>query len=353
MKSKALFSALILVITTVLASCGGGGYQPLPATKTHYAYEYFDTVSVFSSYLGDSDEDFEENCEELETILGKYHKLFDIYYEYSGINNLRTVNSFAGVKPVEVDRGLIDFLLYAKEMYSLTDGEVNIMMGAVLRLWHDCREDADFDPENARIPTEEELALAGAHISIDSLVIDEENSTVYITDPDASIDVGALGKGYAAELAAEHLREKGVTSYVLNVGGNICAIGKKTDGTNWTTGITNPDKTSDGKFVVRISLEDTCIVTSGDYERYYVADGVKYHHIIDKDTMMPAEFFTSVSIITKDSALADALSTALFCMSYEDGLQLVNSLGDVEVLWVDREYKTYMTDGFAGLVINE
>lgn len=352
MRLKTALIALILTIATTLASCGGGGYQ-LPKTKSHTAYGYFDTVSIFSSYLGDTEAEFRENCTELEAILDKYHKLFNIYYEYEGINNLRTVNIKAGREPVKVDRELIDFLLYTKEMYTLTGGEVNIMMGAVLRLWHDCREDATENPKDARIPSEAELFSAAEHISIDALVIDEEASTVYITDPDASIDVGAIGKGYAANLAAEHLRKKGVTSYVLNIGGNICAIGTKTDGEPWTTGITNPDRDSDSSFVLRMRLSDTCLVTSGDYLRYYVFDGKEYHHIIDKDTLMPAEHFSAVSILTSNSALADALSTALFSMSYEDGLKLVDNLGGVEVLWVDREGRTYMTDGFRTLVIDE
>ena len=340
----ALCLALTLFVTAFFSGC---------APRTHKAYEYFDTVSVISSYLGDTKAAFDANCREVREILEKHHKLFDIYYEYSGVNNLRTVNIAAGKNPVTVDRELIDFLLYAKQIYTLTDGEVNIMMGSVLRLWHDCREEAIYDPAAARIPTEAELAEAEKHVSIDALVINEAASTVYISDPEASIDVGALGKGYAAQRAAEHLRDKGVTSYVLNIGGNICAIGEKAEDTPWVTGITNPDRDSDEPFVLRISLSDTALVTSGDYERYYVYDGREYNHIIDKDTMMPAEHFSSVSVLTSDSALADALSTALFSMSYEDGLKLVETIGDVEVLWVDKEGSVRMTDGFESLVINE
>ena len=351
MKRIAIVIALILIAISVLALCEGGG-AVLPEPQTKYVNTYFDTVSIFSSYLGDSKEAFEENCDELENILCKYHRLFNIYYEYSGINNLRTVNIAAGKEAVKVDRELIDFLLYAKEMYSMTGGEVNIMMGSVLSIWHKCREDAEDNP-NPKLPTEAELAEAGKHISIDALVIDETASTVYISDPEASIDVGALGKGYAAQLAAEHLRNKGVSSYLLNIGGNICAIGTRTDTTPWTTAITNPDRSSSDPFVATIALSNMCCVTSGDYQRYFFADGKKYHHIIDKDTMMPTEYFSSVTVLTKDSALGDALSTALFCMSYEDGLKLIETLEGVEVLWVDREYRTYMTDGFSALVINE
>ena len=355
MKRIAPILALLLIAITVLASCegGGGGCSPLPKTQTHYIYEkYFDTVCIFASYLGDSEEAFDRNCDEIEAILEKYHKLFNIYYEYSGVNNLRTVNKAAGKNPVTVDRELIDFLLFAREMYALTGGEVNVMMGSVLSIWHKYREDAEGNT-NPTIPTEAELAEAAKHISIDALVIDEEASTVYISDSKASIDVGALGKGYAANLAAEYLKNKGVSSYLLNIGGNICAIGAKKDGSPWISGITNPDKSSREPFVAKIELSNTCCVTSGDYERYFYAGGKKYHHIIDKDTMMPTEHFSAVTVLTRDSALADALSTALFCMSYEDGLKLIETLEGVEVLWVDREYRTYMTDGFSTLVINE
>ena len=158
------------------------------------------------------------------------------------------------------------------------------------------------------------------------------------------LDVGAIGKGYAAEMAKDFLIEKGVSSYVLNIGGNICAIGEKTNGNGWITGITNPDKTSEEAFVCRVVIRDISLVTSGNYERYYVVNGVNYHHIIDPETLMPANYFSSVSIFAEDSGLADALSTALFCMSYEDGKALAESLG-VDVIWVKENGEVLMTDG--------
>lgn len=138
-------------------------------------------------------------------ILGEYHRLFDIYHEYSGENNLCTLNRNAGGESIEVDRKLIDFLVYAKELYETTDGKMNVMMGSVLSIWHDLRTAAGDDPASARIPTDEELQTAGEHTDISALEIDEENCTVRISDPDASIDVGALGKGYATEMAARWL----------------------------------------------------------------------------------------------------------------------------------------------------
>ena len=311
-------------------------------------FSFFDTVSYVYSYAGDSEADFTENCDEVAAILEDYHHLFDIYYEYSGINNLRTINLGAGGEPVEVDQRLIDFLLYAKELYTLTGGEMNIMMGAVLRPWHDSRSAASDDPQNARIPTMDELTEANAHTDISLLEIDDENNTVRISDPLASIDVGALGKGYATEMAAKRLQELGVTSYVLNIGGNIRIVGTKPDGSGWRTGVKDPQDPD--LYAIYINLANTSCVTSGVYERFFTVDGVRYHHIIDKDTLMPSEYFTSLTVITEDSGLADALSTALFSMSYEDGVKLVESLDGVEVLWIYSDGEMKMTEGFKALV---
>ena len=312
-------------------------------------FTFFNTVSKIYTYAGDSDEAFDENCKEVAAILEEYHRLFDIYYEYSGINNLKTINQNAGKDPVTVDQKLIDFLLYAKELYTLTDGEMNVMMGAVLSLWHDCREAAITSPASAAIPDADKLNTAALHTDISLLEIDEVNKTVRITDPEARIDVGALGKGYATEMAAQYLKSKGVDGYVLNIGGNIRIIGHKPDGSGWGTGIKDP--ANPNQYALKITIANTSCVTSGDYERDFVVDGVKYHHVIDKDTLMPSAHFSSVSIITENSGLADALSTALFTMSYEDGLALVNKIGGVEVLWIKGDGTQYRTPGFEALIM--
>lgn len=311
-------------------------------------YTFFDTVSYIYSYAGDSATDFEANCEGVAAILEEYHNLFDIYYEHSGVNNLKTINLNAGKEPVKVDEKLIDFLLYAKELYEITDGEMNVMMGAVLSLWHDCRTEAAASPADARIPTSAALDAAALHTDISLLEIDKENLTVRITDPEARIDVGALGKGYATEQAARYLRDNGADGYVLNIGGNIRIIGHKPDGSGWGTGIKDPADTS--HYALQLTIADTSCVTSGDYERYFFVDNVKYHHVIDKDTLMPAAYFSAVTIITPDSGLADALSTALFCMSYEDGLALVNKIGGVDVLWIESDGTQHRTEGLTRLI---
>lgn len=306
-------------------------------------FQYFDTVSTITSYKGDTQEEFAKNLEVVQEVLWEYHQLFDIYYEYSGINNLCTINKMAGGEPIFVDQKLIDFLLYAKEIYTITNGETNVMLGSVLKLWHDARTTATNDPDNKYVPDMKVLEEANLHTSIDLLEIDDENNTVRITDPKARIDVGALGKGYATEKLAQTLEARGCTSYVLNIGGNLRIIGTKVDGTGWNTGIKNPKDQS--TYSLYLNISDVSCVTSGDYERYYMYEGKKYHHITDKDTLLPSEYFASVSVLVKDSGLADALSTALFSMSYEDGKALVEKIGNVEVIWVLYDGTVLYTDG--------
>ena len=345
-KARLILLILTLALPLSAISCKRDAE---PMTKTYY--EYFDTVCHVSSYGNESEEEFSDRCAELEALLKKYHRLFDIYREYEGVNNLATVNKNAGVSPVKTEPELVEFLMYAKDIYTLTDGEVNVAMGAVLSLWHDHREAATSDPKSATLPTDTELAEAAKHIFIDSLIIDKKACTVYINDEKASLDVGALGKGYVAERAAEALSAAGVSSYVLNFGGNIRAVGSKPDGEGWITGITNPDPRSSQAFAARVMLSDTSCVTSGSYERYFTVNGKNYHHIIDRDTLYPAGYFTSVSVITKDSALADALSTALFSMSYDDGLALCKKIGAVEVIWVEHDGTLLMTEGINAILI--
>lgn len=331
---------LVVGLLVFMTGCPSTSNTGNPKPRGLMQFSYFDTVSYVYTYAADSDEAFEKNAEEVFGILGYYHQLFDIYHEYSGVTNLCTINKNAGGEAMEVDSELIDFLLYAKRLYGITGGEMNVMMGSVLKIWHDARTAGTY------VPDMDKLTAAKALTDISLLEIDEENNTVRIAKAGASLDVGALGKGYATEKAAERLENEGVTSYVLNIGGNIRIIGTKPDGSGWRTGVTNPHNKD--TYANYINISDISCVTSGDYERFYTVEGKKYHHIIDKDTLMPSDYFSSVTILTNDSGLADALSTALFSMSYEDGLALLENIPDeVDVLWICKDGTQIMTNGFA------
>lgn len=307
--------------------------EPKLEKFSEYSFDYFDTVTTITGYA-DSREAFDKIAKDILSELGEYHRLFTIYHSYEGMENLRTVNElFGGAhRTVTVDRKIIDMLLYAKEMYELSHGKMNVAMGSVLSIWHEYRKESIDDPDSAELPPMSRLAAAAEHTDIGALVIDEENSTVTLTDPKTTLDVGAIAKGYAVEMIAQALEKRGVTGYVINVGGNVRTIGNKPGGAGWTVGIEDP-LGGDG-YIAYLSLSGESLVTSGSYQRYYIVDGKRYHHIIDPETLMPADFFVSVSVLTKNSALGDALSTALFCMTLDEGSALVESLDGVEAEWV-------------------
>lgn len=314
--------------------------------------DYFDTVSTIVGFENRK-EDFEKNAEFIEKELEEYHKLYDIYKSYKGINNLCTVNQNAGVSPVKVDSRIIDLIDECVRIYDLTDGMTNVAMGSVLSVWHDYRTDGLNDPENAELPPMEKLIAASKHTDITKIVIDRDNGTVFLTDPEMSLDVGAIAKGYATERIALALKEKGITSYTLNIGGNIRTIGTKADGSKWTASVTDPDPESLTGYVNIVELADSAFVTSGSYQRFYTVDGKQYHHIIDPETLMPKNTFSSVSVYSEDSGLSDALSTALFNLSYEDGVALLRKLDGVEAMWITDKYEILYSDGFEEILVNE
>lgn len=321
--------------------------------QERYTVTYIDVFDTATQIIGyaDSEEEFKQQADILKAELESYHKLYNIYTAYDGLNNIRTINRNAGVAPVEVDKKIIDLLKFSIELYHTTDGQVNIAMGSVLSIWHDYRTAGISDPSNAALPSMEALQEASLHTDINNIIIDEEASTVYLADPDMSLDVGSIGKGYAVQMVAEYATELGYDNLIINVGGNAFAVGTKADGTDWTVGIQNPDLEAKNQVLKSISFANNCLVTSGDYQRYYVVDGVEYCHIIDPDTLMPATNFSAVSILCDHSGKADALSTALFCMSYEEGLEIINSIDGAEAIWVFEDGTIKYSENFEDYVI--
>lgn len=322
--------------------------EPQKVRYKSYAWDYFDTVTTISGYEYSGD-DFDKVTKEIFSTLGEYHQFFDIYNKYEGVENLYTVNKLYNGehKVVAVDRKIIDMLLYAKEMYVKTDGKMNIAMGSVLSIWHDYREEADNNYGFGELPPMDELIEASKHTNIDDLIIDEENCTVFIADPHMKLDVGAIAKGYAVEMVAQMLEERGIEGYVINVGGNIRTVGAKANGEKWVTGVENPGLDIYDDYIAYVGLAGEAIVTSGSYQRYYIVDGKAYHHIIDPATLMPATYFQAISIICPHSGTGDGLSTALFCMPIEEGMAIIESLDGVEAMWTYPDGTMVKSSGFS------
>ena len=332
------------ILTLVLALLMLTGCS-LPRESGEPIYEatylnLFDTVTVIKG-RAESAEAFTEVAQGIYDELEYYHQLFDIYNDYEELNNLKTVNDMAGVAPVSVDRAIIDLLTDCRGYYELTGGKVNVAMGSVLRLWHEARNYGLDHPDEAKLPDMEALKAAAEHLDFDAVIIDEAASTVFISDPEVRLDVGAIAKGWATQRVAEKAPE----GMLLSIGGNVCATGPKTEmGTPWVIGVRNPAGSADS-YLHTLNVTEGSYVTSGDYQRAFKVDGKMYHHIIDPETLMPSDYWRSVTVVCEDSGLADALSTALFLMNLEEGQALLDICG-AAALWVDREGNLYYSPGF-------
>ena len=328
-------AALAVLMLAALTGC-----DTRQKYQTTY-FDLFDSVIRVTAYC-ESEEEWEQQSQALHDDLLYYHKLFDIYNSYDGMTNLADINAQAGGDAVPVDDALFQLLTMGKEMYELTDGRCNIAAGSVLALWHDARE-----AEVPALPDDDALQQAAQHCSMDDLILDETAKTVRLADPDMSIDAGSLAKGWAIEAAARAAEARGLTNALIDAGSNIRAIGTHADGSSWVAGITAPwDEDSSDLMEVPLASGQS-LVTSADTQRYFEVNGVRYSHLIDLETLYPAQYFRSVSVLCSDGGVGDALSTGLYCMPLDDGLTLVDSLEGVDAIWFEEEGHTIThTEGF-------
>ena len=297
-----------------------------------YTTSFLDTFdTVLTVTVGaDTREQATEWTTALHGIARDLHDQFSIYDSFSTFNNLHTVNRLAGHdQPVKVSREIVELITVGKDIYVLSDGAVNICMGNLLAEWRRAKE-------NSRVPAKEVVdVFLREQSSMDRLVIDEKNSTVHITWGNMSVDVGAIAKGYVLAKMRQYAETEGITSLLVNFGGQVMAIGRHPDGNPWTVAIRDP---RDGSELTRIQVEDAVVATSADDQRTYTVDGVSYHHIIDPATGYPARLYRSVTVILplEHTTYSDGFSTALFIMNREDGQSLIDTYGG-SALWLTAE----------------
>ncbi|HHW47570.1 MAG TPA: FAD:protein FMN transferase [Clostridiaceae bacterium] len=347
----AILLAILLFAILILNTGCAFGNRTGNKRYTKYSYEFFGAFDSIIQFMG-----YAENGEQFEILAKKgqarfeeLHKLFDIYHDYAGINNIKTINDNAGVKPVEVRQEIIDLIQFSKEWYSKTGGVVNIALGPVLSIWHTYREEGRIDPSKARIPDLELLKQALEKTDIDKVEVDPVKKTVFLREKGMSLDVGAVAKGFATEIVARELISEGFTSFIISSGGNIRTVGKPMDGnrSKWSIGIQNPDGNPllpKDNPLDTVYITENSVVTSGDYQRYYEVNGQRLHHLIDPNTLMPAGHYRAVTVVTKDSGLADFLSSALFILPYEKSRALADSLEGVDALWIMKDGSIVATD---------
>ena len=324
MKYKRL-TALLSASILLLSGCSG-----LPRERSQtYTDTLFDTV--ISVQIFDSvDEDVLEGCEKL---CKKYESMFSNKIEDSEISRINS----AGGNPVEVSKETIKLIKKGIYYSEMSDGVFDITIAPVSNLW-------DFKAETPLVPSPEAIAEAVSHVNYENIII--RDNTVKLTDPHAGIDLGAIAKGYIADRIKDYLEEEGVRHAMINLGGNVLAMGSKLDGSDYNIGIQEPfDET--GEPITSVKISDKSVVTSGIYQRYFKADGKIYHHILDPNTGYPCENnLYSVTILTDSSLTADALSTTCFLLGYDRGMKLINQLDNVDAVFITNDNQIHYSKNF-------
>ncbi len=248
-------------------------------------------------------------------------------------SELKKLNSRAGQGPVEVSKELFDLIKLSLDLARSSASSFDPTIGAVSELW-------GFSTENPKPPEKKELEKSLKNTGIDKVQLDEDSCTVSFPARMA-MDLGAIAKGYALDRAESILRQQGITSALINAGGDIIAIGGKGEENEWKIGVQDPDKSR--SILAVIPIKDRAVVTSGNYERFFEKDGIRYHHILDPKTGYPAKGLKSVTVIANGGATADAMATAVFVLGKDKGLKLINSRKDLDCMLLDSANQTHIS----------
>ena len=254
-------------------------------------------------------------------------------------SEISQINAAAGRQPVKVSPESMEVIERSLEMAGLTDGAFDITVGPAVNAWNISQE--------GRIPTLEELTALRPLIDLSQLKMDHEARTVYLARKGMQIDIGGIGKGYAADKAAVVMEASGATAGVVALSGDIETFGRMPDNQRFVFGIQHPRK-EQGQLLARIELENEAVSTAGDYQRYIEVDGIRYHHILDPTTLQPSRLSQSVTIIAKEGVVADGLDTGIFIMGSEKGMALIERLFGVEGIIVDDKGKVFVSSGLKG-----
>ena len=334
-----LLCPILFLTSTLLASLllTGCASTTTPISKTGL---YFDTVITITIY----DTEKESCLDECFALAEKYENLFSPTIEGSDVWNINHSNG----QSVEVSDETTYLLETALSYCELTNGHIDLTVNTVSELWDfHAAEAASVDNTSqtviSRIPDSEAITKAVSHVDYHNLII--EGNTVTLTEPEASISLGFIAKGYIADQMKEYLISQNVKSAIINLGGNLLAVGSKPDATPFQFGIQKPFD-EQGTPITTVYVSDKSVVSSGVYERYFYEDDILYHHILDPKTGYPVQNeLLGVTILSDSSTMGDALSTTCLVLGLENGMKLIESLDGVEAIFITDDYSLHYTTG--------
>ena len=347
--SKRIYAAIGLILITVLCTVGLGIVKKNKDVKESVAYDgkaYSETRECFGTVLTITLYAKEDEAKSItKKAFSECARLENIFSAKLDDSELSRLNATAADVPVNVSSELMEVFCAALYYNELSDGALDISVGGLVKLW-------GIGTQDEKVPSAEEILPFVNADGCKYIVIDEKNGTITYTSDKISVDLGAVAKGYAAgkikELILENMEN---AAGIISFGGNIVTVGSKENGEAWNIGITNPLRPSE--ICGKVSGTDMCVVTSGNYERYFVKDGVRYHHILDPFTGYPADNgIISATIVGNDSMQCDALSTACYILGVENALALINSIDGVEAVFIDDSGKSHASDGMSKYNLN-
>lgn len=326
-KGKRIFLILILILFI-----GGCAKPNEPVTKTGF---YFDTVIQITIY----DAGKRDCLDACLALAQQYENMLSPTVEDSDIWNINHSNG----NPVPVSEETAELLKTALIYCEMSGGRIDLTMETVSRLW-DFHADHSDNSSSERIPDKETVTEALRHVNYRNLLI--EDDTVRLLDPDSAVSLGFIAKGYIADKIKEYLLSQNVESAIINLGGNLLAVGTKPDGMPFQFGIQMPFDVQ-GSTITVLPVSDKSTVSSGVYERFFYQDDTLYHHILDTASGFPVQnHLLGVTILSDSSTTGDALSTTCFVLGLDEGMALVESLDDVEAVFITDDYALHYSSGF-------
>lgn len=328
MRKKILSVLGILVFAGLI--CGVYRNSSVEETDTSISKTgfYFDTVIKITLYDSD-DADYLDGCFAL---ADKYENLLSATIETSDVSKINAANG----SPVTVSPETAELIRKGIDYGTLSNGQFDITIGKLSSLW-------DFSENPGIVPDADAIASAVSTINYQNITV--SGNTVTLNDSDAAIDLGGIAKGFIADKMKAYLNENGITSGIINLGGNVLIIGPKEDGSDYRIGIQKPFSDT-GTALATVSIPDGTVVSSGVYERYFKKDGVLYHHLLNPKTGYPYENdLTGVTIICSRSVDGDGLSTTCFSLGLEDGIKLIESLPNTEAIFITSDGELHTSSG--------
>lgn len=318
----------VSLLAVSLLGCGDKKVSPISRTEV-----WLDTPCKVTIYDKPSDKALDKAFEALKDI----HNKMNVNQEDSEVSK---INKNAGIGYVKVSDETFYVIKEGKKYGEVTNGKFDISIGPIVKLW-------GINTDHARVPVDKEVKDLLPLVNYKDILINENDKSIMLKNKGMSIDLGGIAKGYSADIVAKALKENGVESAIIDLGGNILALGSKTDGANWKIGIQNP--TSDtGNHLGVVEVANKAVVTSGIYERYLEKDGKIYHHIFDTSTGYPVDNnLAGVTIVTDKSVNGDALAKA-FCLGEDKGIEFINGVEGADAIFVTKNKEVYITNGLKG-----